>query len=453
MVAPTNDNSILESKADLIAHLETGVKPRSDWRIGTEHEKFAFHTEDLRPLSYDEPGGIRDLLNQMQAFGWEPVTESGNIIGLKQNGASISLEPGGQFELSGAPLTSIHETCDEVSSHLEQVRKIGEDLQIGFLGMGFHPTLRREDVPIMPKGRYGIMRAYMPTKGDMGLDMMLRTCTVQVNLDFESEADMVEKFRIGLALQPISTALFASSPFKEGKPNGFSSLRSHAWTRTDNDRTGMVPFVFDDDFGFERYVDYVLDVPMYFIVRDGQYVNVAGRSFRDFLRGELPGHIGEKPTLADWKDHLSTVFTEVRLKTFLEMRGADGGPWSRLCGLPAVLGGLLNDPPAQQKASAQIAAWRVEEQEALRAEVSKHGLKAEFRGAPLYQIAREVVRISDEGLGRRAMKNSMGESEQGFLKVLWDSVQSGDNAADRMLALYHREWGEDVRHIFRDFAY
>ncbi|MEM7569924.1 MAG: glutamate--cysteine ligase, partial [Pseudomonadota bacterium] len=306
------DLAPMESAADLAAYLATGCKPAADFRIGTEHEKFAFRSKTLQPVDYFEEGGIRDLLDGLTRFGWKPVVEDGNVIALSQNGASVSLEPGGQVELSGAPLESVHRTCAEVHTHLKQVATIGDELGLDFLGLGYAPTWTYADMPTMPKPRYGIMKAYMPQVGSMGLEMMFRTTTIQVNLDFSSEADMVKKLRVGLALQPVATALFANSPFKEGKPNGFRSLRSHVWTDTDNARAGMLPFVFEEGFGFEAYTDYALDVPMYFIHRDGGYVNMAGQSFRAFLEGKLPGYEGQKPTLADWKDHLSTIFPEVR---------------------------------------------------------------------------------------------------------------------------------------------
>ena len=318
MAAPsTGGGPVIESKAQLVEWFEAGNKPPETWRIGTEHEKFAFRIDDHAPLSYDGHPGIRDLLEGMQQFGWKPVYEGDNVIALSgENGANISLEPGGQFELSGAPVETLHQTCDEVHEHLRQIREVNKDLGVAMIGIGFHPTLKREDVPWMPKGRYKIMREYMPKKGSMGLDMMLRTCTVQVNLDFASEADMARKMRIGMALQPIATALFANSPFREGEATGYISLRSLVWTDTDPDRSGILPFVFDDDFGFERYVDYALDVPMYFVARDGQYIDASGQSFRDFLDGKLPALPGEKPTMGDWADHTTTIFPEVRLKRF-----------------------------------------------------------------------------------------------------------------------------------------
>ncbi|HEX8526966.1 glutamate--cysteine ligase, partial [Allosphingosinicella sp.] len=319
----------IESPDDLLAPFVKGEKPKERWRIGTEHEKFVYRRTDHRAPAYDEPGGIRDLLRELTAYGWSPVEEGGSVIALAGPDGNVSLEPAGQLELSGAQLDNLHQTCAEAGRHLRQVKEVGERLGVGFLGLGMWPDKARADLPVMPKGRYKIMLDYMPKVGNLGLDMMLRTCTIQVNLDYGSEADMVKKFRVGLALQPVATALFANSPLTEGRPNGFKSYRSHIWEDTDGDRTGMLPFVFEDGFGYERYCDYALDVPMYFVFRDGRYIDVAGRSFRDFLDGRLAELPGEKPTVTDWNDHLSTAFPEVRLKSFLEMRGADGGRWSR----------------------------------------------------------------------------------------------------------------------------
>jgi glutamate--cysteine ligase len=333
----------ITDKSQLVEYLERGSKPREQWRIGTEHEKFAFDRKTLRRLPYEGTNGIGALLRALQRFGWQAVEENGNVIALTHDSCNITLEPGGQFELSGAPVETIHKTCDEVKTHLAQVKEVGAELGIGMLGMGFDPKWRRDEIPWMPKARYKIMGDYMPKKGKLGLDMMLRTCTVQVNLDYASEADMVKKLRVSLALQPLATALFADSPFTEGKPNGFLSYRSHIWTDTDPDRCGMLPFAFEPGMGFERYVDYVLDAPMYFVYRNGRYIDASGQSFRDFLAGRLPALPGEVPGMGDWVDHLTTVFPEVRLKRFLEMRGADAGPWDRICALPAFWVGLLYD--------------------------------------------------------------------------------------------------------------
>ena len=444
----------IESRADLLSEFERGEKPKENWRIGTEHEKFVYRTADHRAPSYDEPGGIRDLLNGLTEFGWKPVLENGNVIALTGKDGNVSLEPAGQFELSGAALRNLHQTCSEAARHLEQCKTVGERLGLGFLGTGMWPDKTREELPRMPKGRYGIMLNYMPKVGTLGLDMMLRTCTIQVNLDDASEADMVKKFRVGLALQPVATALFANSPFTEGKPNGYKSFRSHIWEDTDPDRTGMLPFVFEDGFGYERYCDYALDVPMYFVYRDGKYVDVAGESFRDFLEGKLPQLPGEKPRLTDWTDHLSTAFPEVRLKSFLEMRGADGGRWSRICALPALWVGLLYDDQALDDAWDLVKHWTIDQREKLRHEVPKLALDAVTPdGETMRDFAARVVDIAGEGLTRRAQLNSAGDNEGGFLDPLRDVVATGMTPADRLLARFHGEWGGDVSHIYEEFSF
>ncbi len=363
-------------RAQLVEVLASGEKPRADWRIGTEHEKFGFRLDDLRPPGFDGERGIEALLTGLTRFGWAPVEEHGRVIALAKDGASVTLEPAGQLELSGAPLETIHQTCREVSTHLYEVKVVADELRLGFLGMGFQPKWRRDDMPWMPKGRYRIMRAYMPKVGGLGLDMMTRTCTVQVNLDYASEADMVKKFRVSLALQPVATALFADSPFTDGKPNGYLSYRSHIWTDTDPDRTGMLDFVFEEGFGYERYVDYLLDVPMYFSYRNGEYLDLSGQSFRRFLAGELDGLRGELPTLRDWNDHMTTAFPEVRLKKYLEMRGADGGPWNRLCALPAFWTGLLYDDASLDAAWDLVKGFTLAQRNAMRDAVPRLALGA-----------------------------------------------------------------------------
>ena len=444
----------IESREDLLALFEDGEKPEKDWRIGTEHEKSVYRMADHRAPSYDEAGGIRDLLTGLTEFGWKPVLEDGKIIALSGEDGTISLEPAGQFELSGAALENLHQTCAEAARHLGQCKMIGDRIGLGFLGTGMWPDKTREDLPIMPKGRYAIMLNYMPKVGKLGLDMMLRTCTIQVNLDYSSEADMVKKFRVGLALQPVATALFANSPFKEGRPNGYQSFRSHIWEDTDPDRTGMLPFVFEQGFGYERYCDYALDVPMYFVFRDGRYLDVAGESFRAFLEGKLPQLPGEKPRLADWTDHLSTAFPEVRLKSFLEMRGADGGRWSRICGLPALWVGLLYDDEALESAWNLVKHWTIEEREKLRGDVPKLALEAVTPdGESMRDFAARVLEVSASGLTRRARLNSAGDNEGGFLDPLRDVIASGMTPADRMLARYHGEWKQDVSHIYEEFSF
>ncbi len=445
---------MIESKAELVASLEQGCKPRDQWRIGTEHEKFGFRLDDLRPLPYEGDQGIRAILQGLAGYGWEPVTEGGNVIALKKpDGCSITLEPGGQLELSGAPVETIHQTCDEVNTHLREVKSVCEPLGVGFLGMGFHPKWSRDDMPWMPKARYRVMRNYMPRVGELGLDMMLRTCTVQVNLDFASEADMVRKFQVSLALQPIATALFANSPFTEGQPNGFLSYRSQVWTRTDPDRSGMLPFVFESGMGFERWVDYMLDVPMYFVLRDHQYIDAAGQSFRDFMAGRLPALPGEKPTLSDWQDHLTTVFPEVRLKTFLEMRGADGGPWRRLCALPAFWVGLLYDDDALGAAWDLVKGWTAEQRHQLRLDVPRLGLAAEVAGQSVQSLARQTLDIAGAGLSARGRLSGSGDNETGFLNSLWEVVDRGTTPAERKLELYRGRWQESVDPVFQECAY
>ncbi|MEP2737266.1 MAG: glutamate--cysteine ligase [Erythrobacter sp.] len=440
---------IIESRDQLIAPMAGGEKPKADWRIGTEHEKLVYCTQSFKAPSYEEKCGIRDLLMAMKQFGWEPVEEGGNVIALKGTDGAVSLEPAGQLELSGAPLESLHQTCNETGRHLEQVKAIGEKCGVGFLGFGMWPDKTRAELPVMPKGRYGIMMNHMPKVGDLGLDMMLRTCTIQVNLDYSSESDMAKKFRTGLALQPLATALFANSPFTEGKPNGYLSYRSHIWSDTDPQRTGMLPFVFEDGFGYERWTDYMLDVPMYFVFRDGKYIDAAGQSFRDFMRGELPALPGELPRESDWWDHLSTAFPEVRLKSFLEMRGADGGPWNRICALPAFWTGLLYDQGALDAAWDRVKDWTMEEREALRNAAPKLALDAPLpRGGTMRDLAKEVLEIARSGLIARGKLGQSGDNETGFLEPLDEIVASGKVPAQRLLDLYNGEWNGDITRAY-----
>jgi glutamate--cysteine ligase len=441
--------------AELIEYLESGCKPKDQWRIGTEHEKFGFTRGDLRPLPYAGERGIRSILEGLaENYGWEQIREDGNTIALLDDtGASVTLEPGGQLELSGALIDSLHNTCTEVYKHLKQVKTVAEPLGMAFLGMGFQPKWRRTDMQWMPKNRYRIMRDYMPTRGSLGLDMMTRTCTVQVNMDFSSESDMVKKFRASLALQPVATALFANSPFVDGQPCGFLSYRSHVWEDTDPDRTGMLPWVFDDAMGFERYAEYMLDVPMYFVYRSGEYLNAAGQSFRDFLAGRLPACPGERPTLQDWENHLTTAFPEVRLKRYLEMRGADGGPWAELCALPAFWAGLLYDPGSLDAAWDLARDWSIEERLKLRSDAPRLGLRATVQGRPLQDIARELLEIAYAGLTARNRLSSAGENETGFLAPLQATAESGVTPAEKKLALYHERWNQSVDPVFSEFAY
>jgi len=446
---------VLTGFRDLVAHLESGSKPdRASWRIGTEHEKFAFYQDTLEPVPYDGERGIGAILNKLaDKFGWERTYEGENVIALKQGLASISLEPGGQFELSGAPLEHLHQTCAETGSHLAQLREVCGDMNIAFLGLGFSPLWSLEETPIMPKGRYKIMRAYMAKVGRLGRQMMFRSCTVQTNHDFGSEADMVKKFRVSLALQPIATALFANSPFAEGRLNGFLSYRGHIWADTDPDRTGMLPFVFEPGMGFERYADYALDVPMYFVYRDGQYIDASGQSFRDFMNGKLPALPGERPTEKDWEDHLTTIFPEVRLKTYLEMRGADSGPWSRLCALPAFWAGILYDDAALEAAWSLVKSWTAEDREALRRAVPVLGLRAPIRGSTAQNIAQAALAISRQGLRSRSRSDKAGEDETHFLTELDDIAASGVTPAERLIERYKTEWGGNVRAVFEACAY
>jgi glutamate--cysteine ligase len=450
---PSARGDPITDKRQLVEWFEGGNKPPAQWRIGTEHEKFAFALEDFRRLPYDGPRGIRALLEGLTRFGWEPVLEHGNPIALTKGDCNISLEPGGQFELSGAPLESIHQTCDEVNSHLAEVKEVCAELGAGMIGLGFDPKWPRADIPWMPKGRYKIMRDYMPKRGTLGLDMMTRTCTVQVNLDYESEADMVKKFRTSLALQPIATALFAASPLTEGRPNGFKSYRSWIWTDTDPDRCGILPFVFEPGMGFERYVDYLLDVPMYFAYRNGEYLDASGQSFRDFLKGKLPALPGEIPTVGDFVDHVSTVFPEVRLKRYLEMRGADGGPWRRLCALPALWVGLLYDDLPLDAAYDLTKDWTLADHEYLRREVPRHGLDLPFRDRSLRDVALDVLAMAREGLRRRARTNGMSEDESQFLDTLFAIAGSGRTFADELLEEFSGRWAGDIDPIYREHAY
>jgi glutamate--cysteine ligase len=450
------DMTPIETRDELVAWIAAGEKPRSQFRVGTEHEKIPFRVNDRAPVPYDGRRGIRALLEGMQLLlGWEPIMEGTTIIGLADvtGGGAISLEPGGQFELSGAPLETIHRTCAELNAHLSQLKQVAEPLGIGFLGIGMSPQWTREQTPVMPKGRYKIMSNYMPKVGSLGLDMMFRTCTVQANLDFSTEADMVKKLRVSLALQPIATALFANSPFTEGKPNGYLSYRSHIWEDTDNNRSGMLPFAFEDGMGYERYVDYALDVPMYFIKRGSRYIDVAGSSFRDLLAGTHPAVPGERASISDWANHLSTIFPEVRLKRYLEMRGADTGPSQSLCALPALFVGLLYDDAALDAAWEICKGWSREEREWLRADVPKLGLNATIQGRSVCEIARDVLALSRSGLVRRKRQLYDGRDESDFLDPLDLIVERGATPAEDLLALYRGEWGGSVDPVFERLAY
>lgn len=447
------DTTPIEDRNQLVAHLESGAKPRSAWRIGTEHEKFAFDAKTLRRLPYEGPHGIKALLEGFFRYGWEPIKEGETLIGAVKGKGAISLEPGGQLELSGAPLETIHQTCDEVHEHLREAKTICTEIGAGLLGLGFDPKWRREDVPWMPKGRYKIMREYMTKKGTLGHDMMLRTCTVQVNLDFSSEADMVKKLRVALALQPVASALFANSPFTEGKPNGYLSYRQHIWTDTDPDRTGLIPFAFQSGMGFERYVDYALDVPMYFVYRGGKYIDVSGQSFRAFLEGKLPGLPGVRPTLSDWADHLTTLFPEARLKKYLEMRGADGGRWRSLCSLPALWVGLLYDQTALDAAWDMVKDWSAAERAALHGAVPKEGFRARFRDETVRDLALRVLAVAREGLKSRARNDRIGQDETAFLNDIQTAAENGTTFADELLDAYKTRWNGNIDPIFVERAF
>ncbi len=444
----------IEGFRQLVEHLESGCKPKAKWRIGTEHEKFAFRRQDKSPVPYEGEQGIGALLQGLaDKYGWEPILEGGKLIALKQDGASITLEPAGQFELSGAPLDHIHQTCSEVGAHLKQLRDVAGALDIKFLGLGFSPKWRFDETPMMPKARYKIMRAYMEKVGRLGRQMMMRSCTVQANLDFGSEADMRKKFRVGLALQPIATALFANSPFAEGRTNGFLSYRSHVWADTDPDRTGMLPFVFEDGFGFEQYAEYALDVPMYFVYRDGKYIDASGQSFRKFMAGKLDALPGELPAMKDWEDHLTTIFPEVRLKTYLEMRGADAGPSGRLCALPAFWAGIFGCDAALEAAWSLVKGWTAEDREALRRSVPVLGLRAPIRGGSAREIAQAALAISRQGLKDRARLNASGDNETIFLTELDDVAATGVTSAERLLERWRTEWRGDIDPVFEACAY
>ncbi len=456
MSIPQTGGGPIERREQLVEYLEEGCKPPEDWRIGTEHEKFGFTWDVLKPLPYEGERSVRAMLEGLRdTFGWKPIEESGYLIGLEKDGANISLEPGGQLELSGAPLETIHQTCDEVNDHLAQVRTVADRLGIGFIGLGVAPEWRHEDMPVMPKGRYRLMTPYMDRVGRFGKVMMYRTATIQVNLDFASEADMVKKMRVGLALQPVATALFANSPFFEGKPVGWKSFRSHIWQDLDPARTGMLPFVFEEGFGFEAWVEYALDVPMYFVYRDGHYIDALGQSFRDFLEGKLPALPGEKPTLSDWADHLTTIFPEVRLKRFIEMRGADGGPWRRICALPALWTGLLYDGSALDAAWDLVKGWDTETREQWRVAAGRDALEAEVGGRKMIDLAREVVAIAETGLKARARPGLGGilSDETHFLNALRDILDRRETQADEMLRKYHGPWGGSLKPVYHEYAY
>ncbi|MFT4961609.1 MAG: glutamate--cysteine ligase [Paracoccaceae bacterium] len=456
MSIPQTGGGPIERHEQMAQYLAEGCKPKANWRIGTEHEKFGYCKDTLKPLPYAGERSIEAVLGGLRdRFGWAPVVEGGKLIGLEKDGANVSLEPGGALELSGAPLETIHETCDEVNVHLREVKEVADEIGVGFIGLGAAPIWQHDEMPLMPKGRYRLMDDYMQRVGTSGTTMMRRTCTVQVNLDFGSEVDMVQKMRVALALQPVATALFANSPFFENKVNGHKSWRARVWRHLDDDRTGMLPFVFEDGFGFEAWVEYMLDVPMYFVYRNGKYINALGMSFRDFLKGELPALPGEKPTLSDWADHLTTVFPEARLKQFIEMRGADGGPWRRLCALPAFWVGLMYDQGALDAAWDLAKDWDAETRDEWRVAASVDGLQAVVGGVKMHDLAREVVTISEAGLKARAFPGAGGlvPDESHFLNALKDSIDSGKVPADELLDHYNGDWNGDISRVFGEYSY
>ena len=456
MSIPQSGGGPIEHPSQLAQYLADGCKPKEDWRIGTEHEKFGYCKDSLKPLPYAGERSIQAVLEALRdRHGWSEVREAGYLIGLEKDGANVSLEPGGALELSGAPVETIHQTCDEVNTHLREVKDISDEIGVGFIGLGAAPIWTHDEMPLMPKGRYKLMNDYMQRVGTMGTTMMRRTCTVQVNLDFSSEADMVQKMRVALALQPVATALFANSPFFEGKVNGHKSWRSRVWRDLDPDRTGMLPFVFEDGFGFERYAQYALDVPMYFVYRDGKYIDALGMSFRDFMKGELPALPGETPTLSDWADHLTTAFPEARTKKFIEMRGADGGPWRRLCALPALWVGLTYDQSALDAAWDLAKDWDADTREALRVAASVDGLHAEVNGIKMLELSKEVLDIARSGLKARARPGlgGMVQDERHFLHALEDSVENAQTPADELLERFHGDWNGDLTKIFADYSY
>ncbi|MGF1577824.1 MAG: glutamate--cysteine ligase [Gemmataceae bacterium] len=454
MVARTSDddaNTIIENKSQLVAYLESGCKASEKFRLGTELELFVFRAEEFAPAEYDSPSPcIRDLLNQMLRFGWTPTDANDLAVGLTREGCTITLEPGGQFEFSSPPLSDVHHIFEHTKIYQNELKSAGSELGLSFLAMGHQPKHARLDLPWMPKERYRIMRDYMPKRGSLGLDMMQSTASLQVAIDFASEADMVQKFRVALALQPVVTALFANSPFVKGQPSGYLSYRAHIWKNTDNDRSGSLPFVFETDMGFERYTDYVLDVPMYFVHRDGRYIDATGSSFRDFLAGQLSVLPGERPRLQDWIDHLTTVFPSTRLKTFLEMRGADAGPGrSRSPALAALWTGILYDPTVLDAAWERIRTWTNEERLNLELGVPIHGFDTPFREGTVRDLCQWILDLAKDGLDRRALRNTQGEDETKYLEPLFDAVREGRTFAEELLQRFDQEWSRDIDRAVR----
>ena len=456
MSIPQSGGGRIENRNQLIEYLASGCKPKSDWRIGTEHEKFGYCKETLLPIPYSGDRSVLAILKGLEReFGWAPITENNNLIGLSKNGANVSLEPGGALELSGAQVQTVFQTCDEVNEHLSQVKSIADKLNIGFIGLGAAPHWKHHEMSMMPKGRYKLMSEYMDQVGTMGKSMMFRTCTVQVNLDYSSEADMVQKMRVALALQPVATALFSNSPFFDGKLTGHKSWRSRIWRSLDAQRTGLLPFVFNESFGFESWVEYALDVPMYFVYRDGHYINALGQSFRDFMKGQLSALPGELPTLDDWADHLTTIFPEARLKKFIEMRGADAGQWHRLCALPAFWVGICYDQSSLDAAWDIVKNWDEDDRENFRVAAAKDGLNGSVGNKKLIDLAKETVQISENGLEKRAKASSNGlhSDETLFLESLKENIEKRKSSADELLEKYHGSWNRDLTKIFEEYSY
>jgi glutamate--cysteine ligase len=444
----------ISSANDLVSWMEAGSKPAPQWRIGVEHEKFLFNLESLSAVQFYGARGVNTILEELiRRDGWMPILEGSNIAALRrppgEPPAKISLEPGCQFELSGAPLQTLHEVSAEAEAHVSRLGAMGQELGFGLLGIGFAPTWRLEETARAPKERYSIMARYMPSVGKHGLDTMYRACSVQVNMDFADEADMVKKLRISLALQPVVTAIFACSPFSSGRPNGYKSFRSEMWRHTDLDRTGMLPFAFEPGMGFERYVEYAIDVPMYFLVRGSRYIDVAGESFRRFLAGKLDQLPGERPTLQDWSDHVTTLFPEVRLKPFLEMRGTDSGSVANACAVTALWVGLLYDAIAIDGAWQLVKDWSIEELQRLRRDVPKYALNTSVDSRLILDIAKDILAIARGGLRRRSRVNGDREDETLFLSVAEAIVDSRRTPADELLALFDQSWDGNIREVFK----
>lgn len=456
MSIPQSGGGPIEHHSQLAEYLSSGCKPKEEWRIGTEHEKFGYCKDNLTPLPYEGDRSIKAILEGLRdEFDWLPVEEAGHLIGLTKDGANVSLEPGGQLELSGAPLESIHQTCDEANVHLREVKAVADRIGARFFGMGSAPEWTHEQMPLMPKGRYKLMDRYMGEVGTHGREMMRRSTTIQVNLDFSSEPDMVQKLRVALALQPIATALFANSPFFEGKLSGYQSYRARIWQDTDPARTGGLPFVFEDGFGFEAWVQYALDVPMYFVYRDGKYIDALGMSFRDFLAGKLPALPGEMPTMSDWADHLTTAFPDARIKKYMEMRGADGGPWRKICALPAFWVGMMYDQNALDAAWDVCKDWTTEQREQLRIDVAKDGLQARIGDVEVLDVAKELLVISESGLKARAVPGAGGliPDETHFLNALQEIVGRGYSPAKKLERLFECEWAGDIKRVYQEYSY